>query len=84
MQLIKKIFFSILITTAVAINQNCPCPQNSVCQSNNMCACNAGFVGNCSTPAIPLGTTSQLVSLKQGVTTLFQINPLQLGHYIEF
>jgi hypothetical protein len=49
-----------------------------------MCACNANFIGDCSTPALPLTTSPISANLTQNQTLLFYINPIQLNVFIEF
>lgn len=76
--------FGALAWLCAAIDQTCPCPTNAYCLSNDMCACEAGYIGDCSTAAIPITTTVTSANLTQGATTLFQINPISLTQFLEF
>lgn len=48
------LLLAVLVWVCVAIDQTCPCPTNSYCLENEMCACDPGFIGNCTTLAIPV------------------------------
>ena len=70
------------ITAVLAIDQSCPCPTNSQCLSNGMCACDAGWIGSCSTSAQILDAAPITVQLTQNKVSYLQIDPIQLDHYL--